>query len=77
MQQINDFLIEHPMPYPVVLDDGHVGSLYKVEALPSLIVIGRDGLIRGTFIGYTSQATLAKALRDALDAKDPEPAAAR
>ena len=59
MQQINDFLIEHPMPYPVVLDDGRVGGLYKVEALPSLIVIGRDGLIRGTFVGYTSQATLA------------------
>jgi thiol-disulfide isomerase/thioredoxin len=75
MQQIKDFLIEHPMPYPVVLDDGRVGGLYKVEALPSLIVIGRDGLIRGTFIGYTSQATLAKALREALEAKDPEPAA--
>jgi thiol-disulfide isomerase/thioredoxin len=67
-ENIRDFLVEHPMPYPVVVDDGHVGGLYKVEALPSLLVLGRDGRIRSSFIGYTTQATLAKALREALDA---------
>jgi hypothetical protein len=31
-------------------------------------VIGRDGRIRGSFIGLTMQGTLEKALREAVDA---------
>ncbi len=36
--EIKSFLAAHPIPYPVVIDDGSVGALYKVEALPSLVV---------------------------------------
>jgi thiol-disulfide isomerase/thioredoxin len=68
---IRDFLIEHPFSYPVVRDvDGEVGGRYRVEALPSIVVIGRDGRIRGSYIGLTMRSTLEKALRDAVDA-DP------
>ncbi len=42
----------------MVIDDGTVGALYKVEALPSLVVIGRDGLIRKSFVGYTAEGAL-------------------
>jgi thiol-disulfide isomerase/thioredoxin len=71
VEQIKDFLVEHPMPYPIVIDDdGRVGNLYKVEALPSLIVIGRDGRIRGSYIGVVSRATLDRAIGDALAAGD-------
>jgi thiol-disulfide isomerase/thioredoxin len=66
-EDIKSFLIEHPFAYPVVRDgDGEVGALYRVEALPTLVVIGRDGHIRSSFVGYTSQATLERALREAL-----------
>ena len=54
LDEIKSFLAAHPIPYPVVIDDGTVGALYKVEALPSLVVIGRDGHIRKSFVGYTA-----------------------
>ena len=65
LDEIKSFLAAHPIPYPVVIDDGTVGALYKVEALPSLVVIGRDGLIRKSFVGYTAEGALDRALRDA------------
>ncbi|HTB59191.1 MAG TPA: TlpA disulfide reductase family protein [Polyangia bacterium] len=65
LDEIKSFLAAHPIPYPVVIDDGTVGALYKVEALPSLVVIGRDGLIRKSFVGYTAEGALDRALREA------------
>ena len=55
LDEIKSFLAAHHIPYPVVIDDGTVGALYKVEALPSLVVIGRDGRIRKSFVGYTTE----------------------
>jgi thiol-disulfide isomerase/thioredoxin len=70
---IKAFLIEHPMPYPVVRDgDSEVGGLYRVERLPTLVIIGRDGSVRKSFEGYTLKGTLDKALRDAVEAQ-PQP----
>jgi thiol-disulfide isomerase/thioredoxin len=66
LDEIKSFLAAHPIPYPVVIDDGTVGALYKVEALPSLVVIGRDGLIRKSFVGYTAEGALDRALGEAL-----------
>jgi thiol-disulfide isomerase/thioredoxin len=66
LDEIKSFLAAHPIPYPVVIDDGTVGALYKVEALPSLVVIGRDGLIRKSFVGYTAEGALDRALREAM-----------
>jgi thiol-disulfide isomerase/thioredoxin len=63
--EIRAFLGEHHIPYPIVVDDGRVGELYRVEALPTLVVIDRDGRIRSSFIGYTSQRALERAIRDA------------
>ena len=62
LADIKDFLIEHPITYPVVRDgDGEVGARYRLEALPNIVVIGRDGRIRGSFIGLTMKGTLEKA----------------
>jgi len=63
--EIRAFLAAHHIPYPVVSDDGSVGELYKVEALPTLVVIDRQGRIRSSFVGYTSQRTLERAIGDA------------
>jgi thiol-disulfide isomerase/thioredoxin len=65
LDEIKSFLIEHPIPYPVVLDEGVVGGLYKVEALPTLVVLGRDGRIRKSFVGYTSRHAIDAALQEA------------
>ncbi|HZL21044.1 MAG TPA: TlpA disulfide reductase family protein [Polyangia bacterium] len=66
LDEIKSFLIEHPIPYPVVVDEGAVGGLYKVEALPTLVVLGRDGRIRKSFVGYTTRRAIDGALQDAL-----------
>ncbi len=65
LAEIKAFVASHQVPYPVVVDDGSVGALYKVDSLPTLVVIGRDGRIRESFIGYTAARTLDRALGDA------------
>jgi thiol-disulfide isomerase/thioredoxin len=64
-QQLLYFLAEHPIPYPVVADDGALGAGYKVRALPTLFVIGKDGTIRDSFVGFTSKPSIARALERA------------
>ena len=68
LDDIKAFLAAHPMGYPAVIDGGEVGALYRLQALPNLFVIGRDGRIRASFIGYTRKDTIERALREALDA---------
>jgi thiol-disulfide isomerase/thioredoxin len=68
VDELREFLAKNHMPYPIALDGGRVGGLYKVDSLPTLIVVGRDGRIRATYIGYTTQATLDKALTAAVAA---------
>jgi thiol-disulfide isomerase/thioredoxin len=67
--QIRAFLAAHPFSYPVVRDEGDVGALYRVENLPSIFVIGRDGGVRASFVGFTMKGTLEKVLRDATGAR--------
>jgi peroxiredoxin len=67
-EEIRAFMAAHQLPYPVVADDGRVGALYRVEALPSLVLVGRDGHIRASFVGLTSKGALDKAIGEALNA---------
>jgi thiol-disulfide isomerase/thioredoxin len=64
---LREFLAQHPIPYPVVADDGATGSSFKVRALPTLVVIGRDGSVRDSFVGYTMKGTLARAIERAMN----------
>jgi thiol-disulfide isomerase/thioredoxin len=65
---LQEFLSQHPIPYPVVADDGALGASYKVRALPTLFVLGKDGTVRDSFVGFTSKVTLARALERAVAA---------
>lgn len=42
------------IPYDVALDDGSVSRGYKVSLLPTVVVIGRDGVVRHTTTGVPS-----------------------
>jgi len=66
VDELKAFMRDHPAPYPIVIDDGTANALYKVRALPSLVVIGRDGAVRRTFLGLVGAASLAGALREAV-----------
>jgi thiol-disulfide isomerase/thioredoxin len=68
-EMLLEFLAQHPIPYPNVADDGALGASYKVRALPTLIVIGKDGAIRESFVGFTSKSTLTRALERATAAR--------
>jgi cytochrome c-type biogenesis protein len=68
-EMLREFLAQHPIPYPVVSDDGSLGSTYKVRALPTLFIVGKDGSIRDSFVGFTSKGTLARALERAASAR--------
>jgi thiol-disulfide isomerase/thioredoxin len=66
IEALQEFMREHPAPYPIVVDDGSAGALYKVSALPSVVVIGRDGTIHRTFLGFVGRDGLARVLREAV-----------
>jgi len=68
VEEVRDFLVEHPAPYPIVLDDGTANTLYKIRALPQMVVIDREGAVRRVFIGFTTRRELASAFADALGA---------
>jgi thiol-disulfide isomerase/thioredoxin len=46
------------IPYDVALDDGSVQRAYKVSLLPTVVVIGRDGVVRHTTTGIPSSKEL-------------------
>jgi cytochrome c biogenesis protein CcmG/thiol:disulfide interchange protein DsbE len=62
VDDLREFLAKNRIPYPVVLDAGRVGALYKVESLPTLFIVGKDGRVRATFIGMQTQKRLDEAL---------------
>jgi peroxiredoxin len=62
-EQVTALLRANPSPYPMVIDrDGEVGSLYKVVALPHMVLVDRQGSIAKTFWGVTSETELTQAL---------------
>jgi peroxiredoxin len=46
------------IPYAVAVDDGSVSRGYHVSLLPTVVVIGRDGVVRHTTTGVPSRAEL-------------------
>jgi thiol-disulfide isomerase/thioredoxin len=63
--EVQAFLHTHPANYPMVIDDADVGVRFNVQALPHMVIIGRDGAIRRVFWGLTSKGELAQALERA------------
>jgi thiol-disulfide isomerase/thioredoxin len=66
---LQEFVLTHDVSYPVVIDEGTAGSLYKVRSLPHMVVVGKDGSVRRKFIGMTSKSSIERALEEALAEK--------
>ena len=44
---VQAFLDEHKLSVPVVLDrDNRIGELYKADAIPQTVIIGKDGVVQ-------------------------------
>jgi peroxiredoxin len=68
-EDLRAFLTQHGVSYAVVADDeGVANRLYKVRALPTMFIVGKDGHLRETFLGLTRKASIASALEDAIAA---------
>ena len=64
-EDVTRFLAEHEAPYPVVYDQGTVNELYRVTALPTLVVVAPDGTIARVMTGLTTKGTIKGAVEAA------------
>ena len=46
------------LPYDVVLDDGRLSKDYKIEVLPTFVLVGADGTVRRVSTGAPSSAEI-------------------
>ena len=65
-EEVERFVVEHAIPYPVVYDRGVVNDLYRVRALPTMVVVARDGSIVKVLTGMTGRGPLENAIEAAL-----------
>ena len=64
---ITRFLARSELGYPSVFDDQDVASSqYHVQGLPTLVVIAKDGTVRGVATGFADETELSRLVRDAL-----------
>jgi thiol-disulfide isomerase/thioredoxin len=64
---ITRFLDQKPMTYSSVFDDqGVASSLYHVQALPTVVVLGRDGTVKAVATGFIGDSELTRLVDDAL-----------
>jgi cytochrome c biogenesis protein CcmG/thiol:disulfide interchange protein DsbE len=67
---VKKFVKEKNIHTPVLLDSRHeVHMRYGVRAIPSLLIVGRDGVIRQHFIGSRSEPVLREAIQSVVKDK--------
>lgn len=66
VEEVTAFLNEHGAPYPVVYDEGAVNESYRIKVLPTVIVVGKDGVVERVFMGSPSRNALANAVAAAV-----------
>jgi len=65
-EEVQRFVIEHDLPYPIVYDEGLANDLYRVKALPTMVVVTKDGTIARVLTGLTTKGTLKRTIEAAL-----------
>ena len=67
---VKPFARQAGVNYPLALGDSQVAQAYGgVDALPTTFLIGRDGRILQTYVGYTDKADFEQAIQSALGKK--------
>ena len=54
---VRRYVTEKALSFPVLLDRGNVAALYRVTTLPTMVVIGRDGVVHDVRVGLHSTDT--------------------
>ena len=67
MQEVEAFVQEFGLTYPILLDrDGTVGLLYQLNGLPTTFFINREGVIRTVVVGGPMSETFIRSKIEAL-----------
>lgn len=77
-QLARTFLEVYKIPYPVGRDvTGEIGELYKVEATPTSVFVGKDGRLVENHVGELEEGDFSQRIDEMLMAKDfpPKPKA--
>jgi thiol-disulfide isomerase/thioredoxin len=66
-ESITRFLTQKPIGYSSVFDDqGVASSLYHVQALPTVVVLAKDGTVKAVATGFIGESELTRLVNDAL-----------
>jgi thiol:disulfide interchange protein DsbD len=63
---VEQFLKKHPMEYPVAMGSENLASKFNLDALPVTLVFDRSGKLVKRFDGFTGEAALQAAVRQAM-----------
>lgn len=78
-ETVSEFVKKEKLTLPVLLDkDGKVGDSYRADAIPMLVVVGKDGTIQSIHVGNDPNINfkLSRELDQLLSGKNLVPAAA-
>jgi len=56
--EVEEFVKEHRLKLPVLLDNGTVRALYKVDGFPTFYFIDQDSRVDGSTVGFTTKTGL-------------------
>ena len=66
--EVEEFLKQRELELNLILDpEGEIASTFVAEAIPQTLVIGKDGVVESTHIGFVGEDALRQRLKDELD----------
>ncbi len=67
-EEVEEFLKEKELSLNVILDpEGTIASAFAADAIPQTLLIGKDGVIESTHIGFVGEEALRQRLNDELE----------
>ncbi len=57
-EEINDFVADHQLTFPVAFGNEEVKKAYKIKAYPSYYVVDKENTVLGKSMGYSTEMGL-------------------
>lgn len=62
--EVREFTRERGVRYPILIDNHGVAERYRVDRLPTLYVVDKEGFLRWSRVGFTPHAELVEIIRE-------------
>lgn len=63
-REVREFIQERGVQYPILNDNHGVAESYRVDRLPTLYVVDREGQVRWSRVGFTAHSELMEIIRE-------------